>query len=108
MRSMRGLPPRPDAAGEDRERRKPDDPQRHDVDLEADVVMIPQKFPEHAATGEKQADRHEQQRKTAPQLAPAAEKTDEKRHERQRGEVQIAARHKHQEYQWQPLWRNPR
>jgi hypothetical protein len=64
---------RPDTAGEDCERREPHDPQRPDVDLKLNVVMLPQKFPEHAATGEQQADRQKQQHNTAPQLAPAAD-----------------------------------
>ena len=71
------------------------------------VVMVLEKFPEHAAIANEQTAREEQQHELGSTARAGWREPDEHRHEGQRREVEIAAGHQHQQRRRQPLGRNP-
>jgi hypothetical protein len=81
---------------------------RPDAALIANVVVMLDRFPQHAAIDDQQAQRKQDQAETAPERAVTAEQPDDRGHERQGGKVQVTSRHQHQQCAWQTIGWQPR
>ncbi len=66
------------------------------------------RFPQHAAIDDQQAQGKQDQAETAPERAVTSEQPDDRGHERQGGKVQVTSRHQHQQCAWQTIGWQPR